>query len=192
MSVNNGYESIAQYSNNDVYEQDPIDDVLDDLTSVASEMEYGYESPTSENLIYSTTLIPLSTTTLNITQKDKKEKPKSQPERSSKVYKYRVKRCASCKKRQTPRWHVVQIPKEKLLLCNACAMRFKKYKSICQNCLHAYKKDELDMIICPKCKGHYPILKMNQFEETNDSELNNDIMSEIETPLSEKSPVSTF
>ena len=76
--------------------------------------------------------------------------------------KYKQKRCISCRKRQTPRWHFIHTKNENLLFCNACAMRFKKYKSVCSNCYHAYKKDELNDPSCPRCHQQSPFLLCNK------------------------------
>lgn len=59
------------------------------------------------------------------------------------------KRCESCKTRKTPYWRDGW--ESGILLCNACGIRFHKYRKFCESCHCIAKKDELGRLQCPKC-----------------------------------------
>lgn len=56
--------------------------------------------------------------------------------------------CKSCGTNKTPRWHRLYIYQSDGFVCNACAIRLKKYKRKCSNCNYIVKKDAT---VCPKC-----------------------------------------
>lgn len=58
-------------------------------------------------------------------------------------------RCESCGTRKTPYWRDGW--ESGILLCNACGIRFHKYRKICINCRCVAKKDEKGYLHCPKC-----------------------------------------
>lgn len=58
-------------------------------------------------------------------------------------------RCESCGTRKTPYWRDGWEPG--ILLCNACGIRFHKYRKLCVNCTCVAKKDERGQLRCPKC-----------------------------------------
>ena len=59
------------------------------------------------------------------------------------------KKCASCSARKTPYWR--EGWDQGVLLCNACGIRFHKYRKYCLNCYCIAKKDESGRLHCPKC-----------------------------------------
>ena len=58
-------------------------------------------------------------------------------------------RCESCGTRKTPYWRDGW--ESGILLCNACGIRFHKYRTLCVNCRCVAKKDERGQLHCPKC-----------------------------------------
>lgn len=58
-------------------------------------------------------------------------------------------RCESCGTRKTPYWRDGW--ESGILLCNACGIRFHKYRKLCENCRCVAKKDEKGHLQCPKC-----------------------------------------
>ena len=58
-------------------------------------------------------------------------------------------RCESCGTRKTPYWRDGWEPG--VLLCNACGIRFHKYRKLCGTCRCIAKKDERGHLHCPKC-----------------------------------------
>lgn len=59
------------------------------------------------------------------------------------------KRCESCGTRKTPYWRDGW--ELGVTLCNACGIRFHKYRKLCENCRCVAKKDEVGRLHCPKC-----------------------------------------
>ena len=51
----------------------------------------------------------------------------------------KVKTCASCKTKKTPLWRDSE---DGTPYCNACGIRYKKYRIRCSNCLYIPRKDE--------------------------------------------------
>ncbi|XP_015911053.1 GATA-type zinc finger protein 1 isoform X2 [Parasteatoda tepidariorum] len=56
------------------------------------------------------------------------------------------KHCASCSVKKTPLWRDAE---DGTPLCNACGIRYKKYKMRCASCWHIPKKDEFH----PRCRS---------------------------------------
>ncbi|XP_051563569.1 GATA-type zinc finger protein 1 [Myxocyprinus asiaticus] len=67
----------------------------------------------------------------------------------------RSKICASCCTRKTPLWRDAE---DGTPLCNACGIRYKKYRVRCRQCWNIPKKDANTISKCLKCGD---ILKMN-------------------------------
>ena len=59
-----------------------------------------------------------------------------------------VKICASCKTRKTPLWRDAE---DGTSYCNACGIRFKKYRIYCSLCSYIPRKDEKFGKTCFKC-----------------------------------------
>ena len=59
------------------------------------------------------------------------------------------KRCASCKAHKTPYWRDGW--EKGVLLCNACGIRYQKYKRYCLKCNSIARKDEKGRLHCPDC-----------------------------------------
>lgn len=59
------------------------------------------------------------------------------------------KRCESCGTRKTPYWRDGW--GLGIALCNACGIRFHKYRKVCEKCSCIAKKDEKGHLHCPKC-----------------------------------------
>jgi hypothetical protein len=59
------------------------------------------------------------------------------------------KRCDSCGTRKTPYWRDGW--EFGILLCNACGIRFHKYKKYCEKCHCIARKDEKGKLHCPVC-----------------------------------------
>lgn len=59
------------------------------------------------------------------------------------------KRCESCGTRKTPYWRDGW--GLGVALCNACGIRFHKYRKVCETCSCIAKKDEKGHLHCPKC-----------------------------------------
>lgn len=61
---------------------------------------------------------------------------------------YKVKVCASCKTRKTPLWRDAE---DGTPYCNACGIRFKKYRICCPICSYIPRKDEKYGNTCCQC-----------------------------------------
>lgn len=57
--------------------------------------------------------------------------------------------CSSCGTRKTPYWREGWEPD--VVLCNACGIRYHKYKRFCGKCVSTARKDENGRLHCPKC-----------------------------------------
>ncbi|ELU09646.1 hypothetical protein CAPTEDRAFT_202256 [Capitella teleta] len=68
------------------------------------------------------------------------------------------KQCASCGTKKTPLWRDAE---DGTPLCNACGIRYKKYRLRCTNCWHIPKKDSKVQSHCCHC-GH--LLKLAVFK----------------------------
>ena len=72
-------------------------------------------------------------------------------------HKHCKKVCFSCGTKKTPRWHksrfLCNLPKE--FLCNACAIRIKKYHYVCSHCHYALNKEQQLKGICPRCNRKF-------------------------------------
>ena len=62
--------------------------------------------------------------------------------------KYKVKICASCKTKKTPLWRDAE---DGTPYCNACGIRFKKYRVCCPVCSYIPRKDEKFGNTCCQC-----------------------------------------
>lgn len=60
------------------------------------------------------------------------------------------KQCASCSTKLTPLWRDAE---DGTPLCNACGIRYKKYKVRCSSCWHIPKKNENTRSNCGECGG---------------------------------------
>ncbi|XP_075302059.1 GATA-type zinc finger protein 1 [Opisthocomus hoazin] len=58
------------------------------------------------------------------------------------------KRCASCKTRRTPLWRAAE---NGTPLCNACGIRYKKYRVRCRRCWSIPGKSGTPRPRCPHC-----------------------------------------
>ncbi|KRH94951.1 hypothetical protein M153_880009381 [Pseudoloma neurophilia] len=58
--------------------------------------------------------------------------------------------CYSCKTRCTPYWRDGWSPG--ITLCNACGLRFAKYRKVCSTCKAIGVKGNYDNITCPNCR----------------------------------------
>ncbi|XP_053394191.1 uncharacterized protein LOC123525828 [Mercenaria mercenaria] len=70
------------------------------------------------------------------------------PQYSQKDSQVTVKTCASCKTRRTPLWRDAE---DGTPLCNACGIRYKKYRLRCSKCWHIPKKEVKTYPNCPVC-----------------------------------------
>ena len=61
---------------------------------------------------------------------------------------YKVKICASCKTKKTPLWRDSE---DGTPYCNACGIRFKKYRISCPICSYIPRKDEKLGNLCCRC-----------------------------------------
>ena len=61
----------------------------------------------------------------------------------------RKKRCSSCFVQKTPYWRDGW--DDSVLLCNACGIRYQKYKKYCGKCFSIARKDEKGRLHCPTC-----------------------------------------
>ena len=61
---------------------------------------------------------------------------------------YKVKVCASCKTKKTPLWRDAE---DGTPYCNACGIRFKKYRVCCPMCSYIPRKDEKFGNTCCQC-----------------------------------------
>ncbi|XP_059588208.1 ferredoxin-2, mitochondrial isoform X1 [Alligator mississippiensis] len=60
----------------------------------------------------------------------------------------RGKCCASCKTQKTPLWRIAE---DGTPLCNACGIRYKKYRIRCFRCWNIPRKNRKLHSWCPKC-----------------------------------------
>lgn len=61
----------------------------------------------------------------------------------------KIRKCESCGTRKTPYWR--EGWNLGIELCNACGIRFHKYRKVCEVCRCIAKKDEKGYLRCPKC-----------------------------------------
>ena len=87
---------------------------------------------------------------------DEEEEPKGGREpsgrgrRRSPVDSRSVKKiCSSCGTKKTPYWREGWEPS--ITLCNACGIRYHKYKKFCTSCIAIARKDEKGRLHCPGC-----------------------------------------
>ncbi|XP_026216084.1 GATA-type zinc finger protein 1 [Anabas testudineus] len=71
--------------------------------------------------------------------------------------------CASCCTRKTPMWRDAE---DGTPLCNACGIRYKKYRVRCVNCWHIPRKEGNSNSSCLKC-GNFVKLASAQRKHTN-------------------------
>jgi hypothetical protein len=77
-----------------------------------------------------------------IREKKQYVSPKTRPAPKSKT-------CASCKTKKTPLWRDSE---DGTPYCNACGIRFKKYRFRCSSCLYIPRKDEREVSrACCQC-----------------------------------------
>jgi len=62
-----------------------------------------------------------------------------------------VMECASCGVHKSPYWHREHTNTLRVLLCNACGIRFKKYKQSCGECTYVFRREEQSESHCPHC-----------------------------------------
>ncbi len=72
---------------------------------------------------------------IHTTSKQRAYSPKIKPTHKSKT-------CASCKTKKTPLWRDSE---DGISYCNACGIRFKKYRVRCSSCQYIPRKDEREM-----------------------------------------------
>ena len=63
------------------------------------------------------------------------------------------KKCFACGTKKTPYWRDGW---DGVLLCNACGIRFTKYRLRCLKCLYVPRKDEKHFHNCVKCGTQMP------------------------------------
>ncbi|KFM78880.1 GATA-type zinc finger protein 1, partial [Stegodyphus mimosarum] len=68
------------------------------------------------------------------------------------------KHCASCSAKKTPLWRDAE---DGTPLCNACGIRYKKYKLRCGTCWHIPKKDEFSPT-CRFCGSFYQYVSLRR------------------------------
>lgn len=71
--------------------------------------------------------------------------PESSPEYDIKP----IRICYSCSTSVTPYWRDGWSPG--IILCNACGLRFSKYRKVCHTCKWVGKKANYERITCPNC-----------------------------------------
>lgn len=74
----------------------------------------------------------------------------SQEEQSLGIKNSKRKVCSSCGTRKTPYWRDGW--ESGILLCNACGIRYQKYKKFCAECCTIARKDEKGRLHCPDCQ----------------------------------------
>lgn len=57
--------------------------------------------------------------------------------------------CSSCNTKKTPYWREGWEPS--IVLCNACGIRYQKYKKYCTRCVAIARKDDKGRLHCPEC-----------------------------------------
>lgn len=57
--------------------------------------------------------------------------------------------CSSCNTKKTPYWREGWEPT--IVLCNACGIRYQKYKKYCMRCVSIARKDDKGRLHCPEC-----------------------------------------
>lgn len=62
-------------------------------------------------------------------------------------------KCASCQTTKTPYWRDAW--NQGILLCNACGLRFAKFKRRCTQCHYVPRKEDKGSRFCPTCKGSW-------------------------------------
>ena len=63
------------------------------------------------------------------------------------------KQCAACTANKTPYWRDAW--SEYLMLCNACGLRFQKFKLHCCKCNYVPRKEDYKSPKCPQCDGEW-------------------------------------
>ncbi|ELA46465.1 hypothetical protein VCUG_02060 [Vavraia culicis subsp. floridensis] len=78
-------------------------------------------------------------------------KKSTPPPRSPKKKLLDDKTCYSCKRKDTPYWREGWRPS--VILCNACGLRYSKYRRVCTLCNKVGVKANFEKVSCPKCKS---------------------------------------
>lgn len=63
------------------------------------------------------------------------------------------KECGACGTKKTPYWRDGW--EKTVILCNACGIRFQKYRARCAQCNYIPRKEEKMSGSCTQCDGHY-------------------------------------
>ena len=61
--------------------------------------------------------------------------------------------CLSCGTSKTPYWRESWVANN--FLCNACGLRFSKFKNKCSKCLYIPRKEDKTSLKCPMCRGFW-------------------------------------
>ena len=61
--------------------------------------------------------------------------------------------CASCGATKTPYWRDAW--GESISLCNACGLRYAKFKKRCSSCLYVPRKEDKTSRACTQCRGSW-------------------------------------
>ncbi|XP_028678636.1 GATA-type zinc finger protein 1 [Erpetoichthys calabaricus] len=127
-----------------------------DFRGVTITMQMVPSSETPDN--YQLLITPqYSAELLNLTKKTRGSKSRlaadngrtsSSEEDADPLYPNKNKVCASCSTRKTPLWRDAE---DGTPLCNACGIRYKKYRVRCFRCWHIPKKDGNSNFKCLKC-----------------------------------------
>jgi len=62
-------------------------------------------------------------------------------------------RCASCHTDKTPYWR--DSWNQGFILCNACGLRYSKFKRRCRECNYVPRKEDKNERLCPQCNGQW-------------------------------------
>ncbi|XP_072319450.1 GATA-type zinc finger protein 1 [Eucyclogobius newberryi] len=104
----------------------------------------------------------LKRTRLRTRMSQKSLKTSSDEDSDSATSEAKDKVCASCCTKKTPMWRDAE---DGTPLCNACGIRYKKYRVRCINCWNIPKKDGNSVSCCSKC-GHFVRLTSAQRRPT--------------------------
>ena len=121
-------------------EMNQLESIASSLDSISQQTKLKTSLVDSESLIRSISPISVSSTTSTA---------ESESLHSIRHKFLKRKRCDSCGTRKTPYWRDGW--ELGVTLCNACGIRFHKYRKLCENCRCVAKKDEVGRLHCPKC-----------------------------------------
>lgn len=114
--------------------------------------DYGFSKPADRTL----TASPASETSLSTTSSSELQNLSTAQQEAKKPRRnlqHGERSCASCGATKTPYWR--EAWGDNIVLCNACGLRFSKFKKRCSLCHYVPRKEDKNNRCCSQCKGNW-------------------------------------